>query len=113
MQSQQSTGSNYPLVIVRWLDILSCAGWESAEEVDPIEVESCGWLCHDGDDVVKIGSTLGEEGDAFAITALPRGCVLEITPVRQESAAVRKAVQQTPSSPHRSGSTSRYPQALP
>ena len=107
------TKSKYPLVIVRWQDILSCAGWESKDEVDPIEVESCGWLCHDGDDVIKIGSTLGNDNECYGITAYPRGCVLEIIPVRRESAAVHKAVQQTPSSPHRSGSTSRYPQALP
>ena len=69
----KSSKDKYPLVIVRWVDILACAGWETADEVDPIEVESVGWLCHDGDDVVKIGSTLGEEGDAFAIPPCPEG----------------------------------------
>jgi len=105
--------NNYPLVIVRWRDILAMAGWETADEVDPIEVESVGWLCHDGDDVIKLGSTLGDDGEAYAVTAFPRGCVISIDDVRPVSAAVRRAEPLEPLSLHDSGSTSRYPQALP
>ena len=103
----------YPLVIVKWRDILAMAGWETAEEVDPIEVESVGWLCHDGDDVIKLGSTLGDDGEAYAVTAFPRGCVLSVTSVHPESAATHRGAPLEPPSLHDSDKTSRYPAALP
>ena len=104
---------NYPLVIVKWRDILAMAGWETAEEVDPIEVESEGWLCHDGDDVIKLGSTLGEDGEAYAITAFPRGCVLEITYVTPRSPLSPSAVQPIRSSRHDLGKATARREGLP
>ena len=95
-----SKENNYPLVIVKWVDILAMAGWETADEVNPIEVESVGWLCHDGEDVIKLGSTLGEDGEAYAVTAFPRGCVLDITYVTPRLPPTRTAVQPIRPSPH-------------
>jgi len=108
-----SKENNYPLVIVKWVDILAMAGWETADEVDPIEVESVGWLCHDSDDVIKLGSTLGEDGECYAVTAFPRGCVLDITYVTPRLPPSPVVELSTPSSRHDLGSTSPYPAALP
>ncbi len=103
----------YRLVFVTWLDITATAGWEPADEVEPIKVVSVGWLYSDDGETVKVGSTLGEDGEPYGITALPKGCVLEITSACPESPAVRKVEPLTPSSRHDLGRTSPYPAALP
>jgi len=105
--------NNYPLVIVRWRDILAMAGWETADEVDPIEVESVGWLCHDGDDVIKLGSTLGDDGEAYAVTAFPRGCVLDITTLTPRSPPSPAEVQPIRPSPHGWDTATDLRSALP
>ena len=103
----------YRLVFVKWRDITATAGWDDPDEVDPIEVISVGWLYSDDGDTVKIGTTLGEDGRPYGVTALPRGCVLEITSACPESPAVRKVEPLAPSSRHDLGRTSPYPAALP
>ena len=105
--------NNYRLVYVKWRDICATAGWEPADEVEPIEVLSVGWLFSFDGDTVKVGSTLGEDGEPYGITALPKGCVVEITDVCPESLAVRKVEPLKPSSRHDLGRTSPYPAALP
>ena len=105
--------NKYPLVIVKWRDILAMAGWETAEEVDPIEVESVGWLCHDGDDVIKLGSTLGDDGEAYAVTAFPRGCVLDITTLTPRSPPSPVAELPARPSPHGWDTTTDRRAALP
>ena len=91
------------LVIVKWVDICSAAGWETVEEVDPIEVTSVGWVCYEDENVLKIGTTLGESGCYFGITALPKGCVLEVTDACQVSPATHKAELLAPYEPRRKG----------
>ena len=84
----------YRLVYVKWRDITATAGWEAADEVDPIEVLSVGWLYSDDGETVKVGSTLGEDGEPYGITALPKGCILEVTdvlPVTPPSPSVVRA----------------------
>jgi len=98
---------------VKWLDITATAGWDDPDEVDPIEVISVGWLYSDDGETVKIGTTLGEDGRPYGVTALPRGCVLEITSVSPESPAVRKAEPLAPSSPHSWDNTTHPPLTLP
>ena len=49
--------------------------------MDPITVLSVGWLHSDDGETVKVGSTLGEDGEPYGITALPKGCILEVTDV--------------------------------
>ena len=70
------------------------------DEVEPIEVLSIGWLYSDDGDTVKVGSTLGEDGRPYGISALPKGCILEITdvlPVKpQGPVAVRAALTSLP-----------------
>ena len=103
----------YRLVYVKWRDITATAGWEPADEVDPITVLSVGWLYSDDGETVKVGSTLGEDNEPYGITALPKGCILEITSVHPESSAVRRVEPLEPPSLHDSDRTSRYPAALP
>ena len=95
-----SKESDLRLVYVKWRDITATAGWEPASEVDPIEVLSVGWLESDDGETVKIGSTLGEDGLPYGITALPKGCILEITDVLpvmpQGPVAVRAALTSLP-----------------
>ena len=73
--------SKYRLVYVKWRDITATAGWEPADDVEPITVLSIGWLYSDDGDTVKVGSTLGEDNEPYGITALPKGCILSITDV--------------------------------
>jgi len=67
------------LVLVRWVDITAVAGWEPAEEVEPIEVQTIGWVAYQDDKVLKVGNSLGEDGDVYGISAFPQGCVLSST----------------------------------
>ena len=96
------------LVIVKWVDICSAAGWESEEEVDPIEVTSVGWKCYEDENVLKIGTTLGEDGCYYGITAFPKGCVLEVTGACPVSPATHKAVPLKPYEPRRWGKSTPH-----
>ena len=71
--------TDHTLVLVTWLDITAVAGWEPAKDVEPIEVQTIGWIAYEDDKVLKIGNSLGEDGDIYGITALPQGCVLSTT----------------------------------
>jgi hypothetical protein len=82
----------FSLCIVTWRDIISCSGWERAEDVDCPKFMSVGWLIYEDEDIIKIASTLdptdslGEaraEGTPvpYGITAFPRGCILNIKPL--------------------------------
>jgi len=93
-----SKESKYRLVYVKWRDITATAGWEPADEVDPITVLSVGWLYSDDGETVKVGSTLGEDGEPYGITALPKGCILEITDVLPVMPQGREAVRAVPTS---------------
>ena len=70
--------SDYPLVIVTWLDITATAGWEDPEEVNPIEVSTIGWLYSQDENTVKVGNSLGEDGRPYGISAFPVGCITSI-----------------------------------
>ena len=85
------------IVIIKWRDILSCSGWEKAEDVECPTVYSVGWLISQTDLTVKIASTLDYEnihGEtvkdeelpiAYGITAFPAGVVLDIIYIPQGS----------------------------
>ena len=88
----------YRLVFVRWLDICATAGWEPADEVEPIEVLSVGWLFSSDGVTVKVGSTLGDDGDPYGITAIPQGCVVSIIDVCPESPVTCREEPPAPSS---------------
>ena len=92
-----SKENNYNLVIVKWVDICATAGWEDPDEVEPIEVQSVGWLYSNDGETVKVGSTLGDDGRPYGVTAIPFGCVSEINPVCSESPEVHRAEPLTPS----------------
>ena len=70
--------SDYPLVIVTWLDITATAGWEDPDEVNPIEVSTIGWLYSQDESTVKVGNSLGEDSRPYGISAFPVGCITSI-----------------------------------
>ena len=82
------------LVIVEWRDIISCSGWEKAEEVKCPTLQSVGWLVKRDQETVMIANTLDPEdfgGEAkekpvpYAITAFPTGCIVNISCVSDSS----------------------------
>ena len=99
----------YRLVYVKWRDITATAGWEPADEVDPIEVMSVGWLHSDDGETVKVGTTLGEDGEPYGISALPKGCILDITDVLPVMPQGPEAVRAVPSSRRAMGRTTHLP----
>ena len=71
---------NYPLVIVKFRDVLQDSSWDGPDKVNCPTVTSVGWLA-ESNDPVKVAGTLDEEGAPCAILAIPRGCVLSIQEV--------------------------------
>ena len=71
---------NYPFVIVRFKDVTQGSSWDGPDKVNCPTVTSVGWLV-DSDDPIKIAGTLDDEGNPYAILAIPRGCVLELPKV--------------------------------
>ena len=71
--------TEHTLVLVKWLDITATAGWEPADEVEPTEVQTLGWVAYQDDKVLKVGNSLGEDGEVYGINAFPQGCVLSTT----------------------------------
>ena len=85
--------TEHTLVLIKWLDITATAGWEPAEDVEPTEVQTLGWIAYQDDKVIKVGNSLGEDGEVYGISALPQGCVLSTTvlhvaPVRSQGPEV-------------------------
>jgi hypothetical protein len=70
--------ADYPLVLVKWLDITATAGWEDPDEVEPIEVSTIGWMYSQDENTIKVGNSLGEDGRPYGITAFPSGCVKSV-----------------------------------
>ena len=64
------------LVEVTWIDVMQDPRWSSAESVECPVIRSVGWLAHEDKKVLKIGSTMTQEGEISAILAIPKGCVL-------------------------------------
>ena len=71
---------NYPLVIVKFRDVIQDSSWDGPDKVNCPTVTSVGWLV-DHSDPVKIAGTLDDENNPCAILAIPRGCVLELPEV--------------------------------
>ena len=53
---------NYPLVIVKFRDVIQDSSWDGPDKVNCPVVKSVGWLV-ESDDPIKIAGTLHEEGD--------------------------------------------------
>ena len=70
--------SDYPLVVVKWLDITATAGWEDPDDVNPIEASTIGWLYSQDESTVKVGNSLGEDDRPYGISAFPVGCITSI-----------------------------------
>jgi hypothetical protein len=84
------------IVIIKWRDVIACAGWEKEQDVECPVVYTVGWLISQTDQTVKIASTLDYDdfaGDSkvesrpipYGITAFPAGVVLDITYIHLES----------------------------
>ena len=74
---------NYPLVTVKFRDIIQDSSWDGPDKVECPTIISVGWLV-DAGDPVKIAGTLDNEGGPCAILAIPRGCCLDISEVPNE-----------------------------
>ena len=71
---------NYPLVIVKFRDVIQDSSWDGPDKVKCPTVTSVGWLV-ENNDPVKLAGTLDDEDNPCAILAISRGCVLEISEV--------------------------------
>lgn len=64
------------LVEVTWQDIIQDSSWSGPDSVACPVIRSVGWVAHDDKKVLKIGSTMTQDGEVSAILAIPKGCVL-------------------------------------
>ena len=71
---------NYPLVIVKFRDVIQDSFCDGPDKVNCPTVTSVAWLV-DHSDPVKITGTLDDENNPCAILAIPRGCCLELPEV--------------------------------
>ena len=71
--------TEHTLVLIKWLDITAVADWTPADEVNPLEVQTLGWIAFEDSNVIKVGNSLGEDGEIYGISALPQGCVVSTT----------------------------------
>ena len=72
------------LVRVRWLDTMSDSAWGQAATIRPVGVLQVGYLAREEKDFIVLSSGYRlDEGEIrfFDATAIPRGCLLELTPV--------------------------------
>ena len=76
---------NYPLVIVKFRDVIQDSSWDGPDKANRPTVTSVGWLV-ERDDPVKLASTLDDDGNPCAILAIPRGCCLSISELTYETA---------------------------
>ena len=77
---------NYPLVIVKFRDVIQDSSWDGADKVHCPTITSVGWLV-ERDDPVKLAGTLDDEGNPCAILAVPRGCFISIQELSYETTA--------------------------
>lgn len=73
------------LCIVEWEDIMSSAGWDTADTVNCPTILSVGWFVSDDGHTIKICNTQApEEFDdtkdklPYGVTAFPKGCVSKL-----------------------------------
>ena len=71
---------NYPLVIVKFRDVIQDSSWGGPDKINCPVATSVGWLV-DHSDPVKIAGTLDDENNPCAILAIPHGYCLEIQEV--------------------------------
>ena len=67
---------NYPLVIVKFRDVIQDSSWDGPDKVECPMIKSV-----DAGDPGKLAGTFDNEGNPCAILAIPRGCVLELPEV--------------------------------
>lgn len=88
--------SDWPLVLVEWIDPSSDGGWL---ELDAILADvasrddhcrTVGWIIHDEADYVVVAGSVGlvmdgkrQVGD---VSKFPRGCLVSVTPLKPRSA---------------------------
>lgn len=73
-------------VLVRWLDIMSWPGWneqliEEGKD-EPAEFLTLGYIVNDTPDKLTISDTENAIGN---VTTFPRGCVLEVIPLKRKN----------------------------
>ena len=69
---------NYPLVIVKFRDVIQDSSWDGPDKVKCPTITSVGWLVEAGDPI-KIAGTLTEEGDPRRDPSDPQGLCSRFT----------------------------------
>ena len=64
-------------VIVSWWDTVDSSEWDTHEEVHIKEVIQIGWMVYQDERSIKLADTFSDN-EYFGITAIPKGCVIEI-----------------------------------
>jgi hypothetical protein len=86
----------HTLLLIDWLDITATAGWEPAGEVEPTQVQTLGWLAFEDSKVIKVGNSLGEDGEIYGISAIPQGCVIGTTILHATEVSRRAVAAELP-----------------
>jgi len=76
------------LVLIEWYDITGVERpWvpvEEAHELDPVVVQTVGWLYHKDDHVVRIASSKHTDPETLGnINVIPRGCIVSMRCLEQ------------------------------
>ena len=55
---------------------------EEAKEFKPLTIYTCGWVIFETDDYITLVSSVSDdEEDTGSVNAIPKGCVVSITPL--------------------------------
>lgn len=69
------------LLEVRWIDVIHDASWDTHDTVHCPIITTVGYLAHESDTTLKIGSTMNSDGEISGICAFPKGCVMKVREV--------------------------------
>tara|TARA_R100000458_G_C8203119_1_gene193038 strand:+ start:600 stop:878 length:279 start_codon:yes stop_codon:yes gene_type:complete len=87
MAKKEKARQQYKCVVIQWVDINSFDGaWldiKESKKLEPVNMETIGWIIHETKDYVVIVSTFDSSGDlAGSTNAIPKGIITKIIPVK-------------------------------
>jgi hypothetical protein len=87
MAKKEKVRQPYKCVVIRWVDINSFDGaWldvKESKKLEPVNMETIGWIIHETKDYVVVVSTLDSSGDlAGSTNAIPKGIITKIIPLK-------------------------------
>jgi len=75
---EETPSSNYPFVLVEWIDSRSMDGWlrQSELETTPANIRSVGWIVAESENSIVLAGTSAPELDQFAgMMVIPKCCL--------------------------------------